>query len=70
MEEKYTEIKGKDLLKDVFAKYPKVIEIYIKKGFGCVGCLIRKFETIEDSCKSHNVKDIDAFIKYLNENKI
>ena len=62
-------IKRTDLLKDVFAKYPILREVFIQKSMRCVGCEILDFETIEESCINHCVDNIEEFITELNNKK-
>lgn len=62
-------IRKDDILSEVFSNYPIIMEVYLKKGFHCVGCEVNGFETVGESLKNHNIEDITAFINYLNDVK-
>ena len=48
---------------------PKVAEILIEAGLGCIGCAVAHFETLEQGLKAHgfNKKQINEMIKRLNK---
>ncbi len=64
-------ITRKTNIKDVVSENPEIAEIFSKKGFGCIGCVMAQFETIEQGCKAHGLNDkaIDEIIKEI-KNKI
>ena len=54
---------------EIIKKNPKAIEILMKSGMHCVGCMAAHFETIEQGCLAHgmNEKQINKLIKELNK---
>ena len=56
---------------DIVEKYPKTVEILLRYGMHCFGCMAARFENIEQGALAHGI-DIDSFMKDLNEavNKI
>jgi len=61
---KYTrKTKFSELIKD-----ERAVEILMKEGMGCVGCVFAQVETLEQGCISHGV-DVDKILKKLNSNQ-
>ncbi len=54
---------------EVLEKYPKTAEIMMKRGLHCIGCHAAAFETIEQGCTAHGMKeeDIEKLLKEMNE---
>lgn len=50
---------------DVLKAYPETIEIFVKYGMGCAGCLGAMTESIENGCKMHGI-DLEKLLKELN----
>jgi len=51
---------------DVVAKYPKLVETFLKFGMHCFGCAMARFENIEQGALAHGV-DVELLIKVLNK---
>ncbi len=61
---------NKDMkFKEVMDKYPETSEVFFSIGLGCAMCHGAAYESIEQGCKMHGMKDedIDKLIKKLNE---
>ena len=54
---------------EVMSKYPKTAEVFFEIGLGCTMCHGAAYETIEEGCKAHGMKekDIEKLVKKLNE---
>ena len=54
---------------EVLQKYPETAEIMLKNGLHCIGCHVAAFETIEQGCTAHGMKeeDIKKMLKEMNE---
>jgi len=54
---------------DAIESNPKIAEILIEAGLGCIGCAAAHFETLEQGLKAHgyNKKQIEEMIKRLNK---
>ncbi|HEY8335493.1 MAG TPA: DUF1858 domain-containing protein [Tardiphaga sp.] len=52
------------LVDDVMNVWPSTIRVFLDFKFGCVGCPIAAFHTIDDACSAHGV-DRTAFLKAL-----
>ncbi|MFN3909950.1 MAG: DUF1858 domain-containing protein [Candidatus Anstonellaceae archaeon] len=57
------------LIVEIVLNYPELAEELMEIGFHCIGCPASSFETIYEGCLVHglNEKEIEAFIKKLNE---
>ena len=53
-------------IEEILQKYPKSVEVFLKHGFHCLGCVAASFENLEDGAKAHGI-DIELLIKDLNE---
>lgn len=63
-------IKKTDLIGKVIAQNNnKVIPIFFKYGFHCVGCMLSNGESIEEGAIAHGFDEvkIDSFVKDLND---
>ena len=60
-------IKKTDCLENIFRKYPSARKVFINKSLRCVVCELNKFSTVEECCANHKVKDVDGFVRMLNE---
>ncbi len=49
----------------LLSKYPETIEVFLRYGMHCVGCVAASFETIEQGAKAHGI-DPDQLVKDLN----
>ena len=54
---------------EVLQKYPDVAPIMIKHGLHCIGCHAAAFETVEQGCMAHGMKeeDLEKMLKEMNE---
>ena len=54
---------------EVLQKYPETARIMLKHGLHCIGCHASAFETIEQGCTAHGMKeeDIEKLLKEMNE---
>ncbi|MBN2422574.1 DUF1858 domain-containing protein [Candidatus Woesearchaeota archaeon] len=57
------------LLGDVVRKYPKTAPVMFKYGLHCIGCHVSAYESIEQGCTAHGIKeeDIDKMVKEMND---
>jgi len=51
---------------EVLQKYPKTAHIFIAHGMHCIGCVMARFETIEQGAAAHGI-DIKKLITDLNK---
>lgn len=47
-------------LEALMRDWPATIEVFLRHGMLCVGCLVNPFHTIEDACVEHGL-DPEAF---------
>jgi hybrid cluster-associated redox disulfide protein len=54
---------------EVLEKYPKTATVMLKHGLHCIGCHAASFETIEQGCIAHGMKDEDIkkLLKEMND---
>ena len=50
---------------DIAVKHPGTMEVFMKYGMHCIGCMAAQFETLEQGCKAHGI-DADKMVKDLN----
>ena len=50
---------------ETIQKYPETVGVFQKQGFHCVGCVLAKYEDIEQGAAAHGI-DVDKLIKELN----
>ena len=50
---------------DIAVKHPATMEVFMKYGMHCIGCIAAQFETLEQGCAAHNI-DVDAMVNDLN----
>ncbi|WP_425804659.1 DUF1858 domain-containing protein [Desulfitobacterium sp. Sab5] len=58
-------ITGKESITDVVNKYPQTVDIFLKHGMHCFGCMAARFENIEQGALAHRI-DVPSLIKDLN----
>jgi hybrid cluster-associated redox disulfide protein len=57
---------GPDMpLGEVISRYPETMEVFLKHGFHCFGCMGVGFEDLRAAAKAHGVKPADL-LKDLN----
>lgn len=54
------------LISEIFYHHPNTASVFIQFGLHCFGCVVAKFETLEQAALAHG-KDIDTLIIALNE---
>ena len=54
---------------EILQKYPQTAPIMMKHGLHCVGCHAAAFETLEQGCTAHGMKeeDIEKMLKEMNQ---
>lgn len=50
---------------DIISKYPETMEVFLKYGFHCFGCMGAGFEDLRAAAKVHGVRLVDL-LKDLN----
>jgi hybrid cluster-associated redox disulfide protein len=50
---------------EVMRRWPQTIRVFLDFGFGCVGCPIACFHTVEEASREHRA-DFEAFMTALN----
>ena len=56
------EMKVDQIIRD----YPETINVFMKHGLGCVGCLMSESESLEEAVAVHDL-DLENFLKDLND---
>lgn len=51
---------------DIVEKHPETVEVFLKHGMHCFGCMAARFENIEQGALAHGI-DVDQLMKDLNE---
>lgn len=51
---------------EVVEKYNQTIEVFIKHGMHCFGCMAARFENIEQGALAHGI-DVDKLVEDLNK---
>ncbi len=54
------------MIGEIVEKYPETIEVFMKHGLRCMGCMMAMMETLEQGAKSHGI-ELDGLLKDLNE---
>ena len=54
---------------ELLQKYPQAAPIMMKHGLHCIGCHAAAFETVEQGCTAHGMKeeDIEKLLKEMNK---
>jgi len=52
-------INKKDTLGQIMQNYPEVAPVLAKAGLHCVGCHVSAYESLEDGCLAHGLKEKD-----------
>lgn len=45
------------MLSDVMNIWPQTIEVFLKHGMLCVGCLVNPFHTVADACTEYDLDE-------------
>lgn len=59
-------ITEKTNLGKLISKHPETMEVFMKHGLHCVGCIAAQFETLGQGAKAHGI-DVKKLVKELNE---
>ena len=51
---------------EIVTKYPDTVDVFVKYGMGCIGCMASRFENLEQGAQAHGI-DVDAMVKDLND---
>ncbi|MBB6215403.1 hybrid cluster-associated redox disulfide protein [Anaerosolibacter carboniphilus] len=51
---------------DIVEKYPETVEVFLKHGMHCFGCMAARFENIEQGALAHGI-DVDQLMQDLNK---
>jgi hybrid cluster-associated redox disulfide protein len=50
---------------DIVEKYPETIEVFLKHGMHCFGCMAARFENVGQGALAHGI-DVEQLITDLN----
>ena len=53
-------------LGEVVSKHPETMEVFMKHGLHCVGCMAAQYETLEQGAKAHGI-DVKKLVNDLNK---
>jgi hybrid cluster-associated redox disulfide protein len=58
------------LIQEIIDNNPRAIEIMLRYGLHCVGCMAAAGETLEEGAKAHGMKDkeIERMVSEINSN--
>ena len=59
-------IKKEDNIMETIEKYPQVLKVLMEFGFGCVGCGMARFESIEQGAKAHQI-EVEKLLEAMNK---
>lgn len=59
-------ITAKSNIMEVVQKHPETIEVFVKHGMHCIGCVAANFENIEEGCSAHGI-DAKKLVSDLNK---
>ncbi|MBO9450727.1 DUF1858 domain-containing protein [Tropicibacter sp. R16_0] len=45
------------MLSDVMKVWPQTIEVFLRHGMLCVGCMVNPFHTVADACTEYNLDE-------------
>ncbi|MBW2972247.1 DUF1858 domain-containing protein [Candidatus Woesearchaeota archaeon] len=50
----------------IVMEHPEAVEVFMKHGMHCIGCMAAHFENLDQGCQAHGI-DTDQMVKDLNE---
>jgi hybrid cluster-associated redox disulfide protein len=53
---------------EVVQKYPETVEVFLKHGMHCLGCMAARFENVEQGALAHGI-NVDKLMEDLNNAK-
>lgn len=65
-DKKEAKITKKMNIADIAVNHPESMEVFMKHGMHCIGCMAAQFETLEQGCEAHSI-DADELVKDLNK---
>lgn len=57
---------GTEKITDVVEKYPETIDVFLKHGMHCFGCMAARFENLEQGALAHGI-DVPSLLEDLNK---
>ncbi|MDF2594649.1 MAG: disulfide oxidoreductase [Clostridia bacterium] len=51
---------------DIIEEFPKTVEVFLKYGMHCFGCMAARFENVEQGALAHGI-DVDQLMNDLNK---
>jgi hybrid cluster-associated redox disulfide protein len=51
---------------DIIEEFPKTVEVFLKHGMHCFGCMAARFENVEQGALAHGI-DVDQLMNDLNK---
>jgi len=61
-----TMLTGAEKITEVVEKYPQTVDVFLKYGMHCFGCIAARFENIEQGALAHGI-DVPALMRDLNK---
>lgn len=53
-------------IREIIEKHPETINVFMKHGFHCLGCVAAQFETLEQGAAAHGI-NADELVKEMNK---
>jgi len=50
---------------EIMQKYPVAVEVFLRHGLMCFGCVVARFENLEQGALAHGI-DVEALLEDLN----
>lgn len=51
---------------EIIQKHPETVDVFIKHGMHCFGCMAARFENVEQGALAHGI-NVDQLMKDLND---
>lgn len=62
----YMKITKDSNLGEIAQKHPETVEVFMKYGLHCIGCMAAQYETLEQGAKAHGI-DVKKLVDDLNK---
>lgn len=59
-------ITGEMTITEIVQKFPKSIEVFLKHGMHCFGCIAARYENVQQGATAHGI-DVESLLKDLNK---
>ena len=59
-------ITGQMKITEIVEKYPQSVEVFLKHGMHCFGCMAARFENLEQGARAHGI-DVAKLLEDLNK---